>query len=556
MDQVQEDTDSFPDRFGRASIILFALGIVLLSALLATWRAVQDHQLTLRASRHELKLFATTLAKQVESMVRDGVGIAAAGARAMQHATTPDERQQILKRQLVGDRYLRALFVLRKDGVVIANREGSSIAFGDLPSRAELQRCAHGVWFGKVVPDDGGALILPVARRVPAQRRALPDGHEVWAGAFLRISELDLTYEELEDLDASVALVTEEGIGLIQLPLSSIQLRNVDISGSEIFRLYLEQPQQKLLLLDGPDVVTGAPRQHAIYRMRELPTFATAARLYSDTFREWRERTQLLTLSFLLWTAVVMALAVRLQLLYNRRCRILEKAAAAQREAARAQHAEITMRRTHTRELMLAQERDRQRLAGELHDSVGQHLTMLRTHALQVKRAAGSEEAREHADALVDLASEAIEEVRAVAHNLRPVHLEELGLSTALTVMLERIELSSGLAVNSRIENIDDLLQGESAVHVYRIVQEATSNVLRHAGASSLWVDVIHHEKEVEISIRDDGRGIDESPGPDLPGLGMTSISERSEILGARLDVSANDPQGTRLQIHIPRSGT
>jgi signal transduction histidine kinase len=556
MDQVQDEIDTFPDRFGRASIILFALGIVLLSALLATWRVVQDHQLTLRASRHELLLFATTLAKQVESMVRDSVGVAAAGARAMRHAATPGERQQILERQLVGDHYLRALFVLGKDGVVIANREGSSIAFEDLPSRSELQRCAHGVWFGKVVPDDGGALILPVARRVPARRRAHPDGDELWAGAFLRISELDLTYEQLEDLDASVALVTQEGIGLIQLPLSSTQMRNVDISGSEIFHLYLKQPLQKLLLLDGPDVVTGAPRMHAIYRMRELPTFATAARLHSDTFREWRERTQLLTLSFLLWTAVVMALAVRLQLLYNRRCRTLEQVAAAQRETTRAQHAELTTRRTHTRELMLAQERDRQRLAGELHDSVGQHLTMLRTHALQVKRTAGSEEAREHADALVDLASEAIEEVRAVAHNLRPVHLEELGLSTALTVMLERIELSSGLIVHSRIENIDDLLQGEAAVHVYRIVQEATSNVLRHADASNLWVDVIHHEKEVEISIRDDGRGIDESPGPDLPGLGMTSISERSEILGARLDVSANDPQGTRLQIHISRSGT
>ena len=123
MDQVQDDTDASPDRFGRASIILFALGIVLLSALLATWRAVQDHQLTLRASRHELLLFATTLAKQVESMVRDSVGVAAAGARAMQHAAMAEERQQILKRQLVGDHYLRALFVLGKDGVVIANRE-------------------------------------------------------------------------------------------------------------------------------------------------------------------------------------------------------------------------------------------------------------------------------------------------------------------------------------------------------------------------------------------------------------------------------------------------
>jgi signal transduction histidine kinase len=132
------------------------------------------------------------------------------------------------------------------------------------------------------------------------------------------------------------------------------------------------------------------------------------------------------------------------------------------------------------------------------------------------------------------------------------MHLEELGLTTACKALVERFEMSHpDLAVHSRIENVDDVLQGEAAVHAYRIVQEAINNTSRHAGARNLWVDVVRDIDHVLLRIRDDGQGMPEAGPPDRRGLGLTSISERCAILGATVSIGSNQPSGASLNIRI-----
>lgn len=224
----------------------------------------------------------------------------------------------------------------------------------------------------------------------------------------------------------------------------------------------------------------------------------------------------------------------------------------AQQAVAAARHAELEAKQSLARELLAAQERGRKRLASDLHDGVGQTLSLLRNRVILLRRTGLPAEAMPHTQSLLDLATEAIEDLRNVAQNLRPMHLEELGVTTALHALLERVARSSDLDVRFRIEDVDDVIEGPAATHVYRIAQEAIHNVLRHAGARHLWVEVIRDIAMVEISIRDDGRGMPGGSAARHDGLGLLSIAERCAMLGAQLEVKDNAPAGTCLRVRIP----
>jgi signal transduction histidine kinase len=150
---------------------------------------------------------------------------------------------------------------------------------------------------------------------------------------------------------------------------------------------------------------------------------------------------------------------------------------------------------------------------------------------------------------MLTLATESIEDLRSVAQNLRPLHLEELGIVTSLRALLDKVGNASELKVHSRLEDIDDVVHGAAAMHVYRIAQEAINNVLKHAGARNLWFEAIRDIDCVFVRIRDDGRGMGARPDA-VGGLGMLSIRERSSILRAVLDIRSD--HGTHIVLRIP----
>lgn len=524
----------------RVSIVLFALAIMAFAGCIAVWRVWQDRQVTLEAARQELATFAAALGKQIEAMVADGVGAAMAGANVMRLPDPPAPGPEVLRAMLTGGDYVRALFVLQPNHTTVAGRRSMPGPHERPPDPAELASAAHDVWFGPVREGDDD-LLLPIARRT---------GDGQWAGALIDLGDLDIVYGRLSRLESAVALVTTDGMGLVQLPITATSMRNFDVSATSIFRQYLQLPPQAVTLLDGPDIVTGEPRLFAAYRMEGLPAITSAGRSRADALQGWRKRTSALVVYLALWTLVVMVFAMGLQVLYNRRWAHLRRVAAAQGEVAEARRAELDARQSLTRELLVTQERERARLAGELHDGVGQNLSLLRNRVVLLRRTGLPPAAEEHAAALLDLAGATIEDLRGVAHNLRPMHLEELGLTSALKALAERTALSTGLQVHARIEDVDDVLQGERAVHVYRIAQEAINNVLRHAGATNLWVEVIRDIDCVELRIRDDGRGLDATGAG--RGLGLSSITERSAILGATADLRTGAPAGTLFSLRIP----
>jgi signal transduction histidine kinase len=590
-------------------------------------------------------------------MAADGVGAARAAANVLGAARGRSDAQQLLNDMLTGGQYVRALFLVNGQQVVIANARDETLTRGDIPWVEELQKDSGDVWVGRVqIRKPGGQLLVPLARRTA----------DYWAGAMLRISDLEDVYADLLESHATVSIVSE-GRLLAQIPLEDIGRVNLDLKPTPIYKSFSAQPRQPLTMMVGPHPVTGVPRQFAGARVMQWPITASAGRDIRDALAPWRKRT-FSSLAFMLGaTLVIYGFAIVLQRLLNRRFMALQRseerfqlaaaatndglfewhpgaesvyftrralellqlpadrhllklealrelvhpedaqrlttavrqhiedqqrldiearlrvadgfrwfriraqavwnaagdpqrlagaiadihdAVQAQSAIAAARQAQLQAKESLARELLATQEQERKRLASELHDGIGQNLSLLRNRAVMLQRAGLPPPAESHVQTMLTLATESIEDLRSVAQNLRPLHLEELGIVTSLRALLDKVGHASELKVHARLEDIDDVIRGAAAMHVYRIAQEAINNVLRHAGAQHLWFDAIRDIDCVIVRIRDDGRGIDMRAGSG--GLGMLSIRERCGILRATLDIRSPADGGTDITLRIP----
>jgi NarL family two-component system sensor histidine kinase LiaS len=157
-------------------------------------------------------------------------------------------------------------------------------------------------------------------------------------------------------------------------------------------------------------------------------------------------------------------------------------------------------------------------------------------------------------DEIVTSATEAIGEVRAIAHNLRPVNLDRFGLTACLEEMVENIARATGLQFSADIEPLDGLLSKDEEISCYRIVQESTNNIVKHAAATKAYVEIWRHDGALRITVRDNGRGLDGAATRQGGGLGLTSIKERVWMLGGSLSIASAPGEGTALEIRIPLS--
>lgn len=216
------------------------------------------------------------------------------------------------------------------------------------------------------------------------------------------------------------------------------------------------------------------------------------------------------------------------------------------------QERELRAREDFSRHLLTAQEQERQRLASELHDGLGQSLSLIRNRMHLALEVPGIDPVvADHIRAVAQIASEAVAEVRSLAQNLRPIQIEQLGLTGSLRSLIDQIGDSTTTRIESRLEDVDDVLQGNAATHLYRIVQEALNNVLRHAQAHRASVTLERDVGMLHLDIRDDGVGFDTGAGS-IGGLGLTSIRERAQMLGGTLDVRSVPGKGTHVQVNLP----
>ena len=208
-----------------------------------------------------------------------------------------------------------------------------------------------------------------------------------------------------------------------------------------------------------------------------------------------------------------------------------------------------------TEQLLESQETEQTRIAKELHDAVGQDLLIIKnlsTLALQSK-------SKGQADQLLGDISEksqnTIEEIRRISRNLRPYLLDRLGLTQAISAMIEDLEKTGPVVFQFHSENIDHCFPERGKIQVYRIVQECANNIIKHSKAGEAVITLLLQDGFLAITIKDDGIGMGESDDKSIDrkfGFGLSGIAERVRILNGKFDIKSSADGGTNIFITIP----
>ena len=208
-------------------------------------------------------------------------------------------------------------------------------------------------------------------------------------------------------------------------------------------------------------------------------------------------------------------------------------------------------RRARSRAVLLAEERQRRRIALSLHDGTGQTLTAV---ALEIERMAAGE-VPDQQERLSTLSTElyaALEEVRRISRELRPGELDDLGLANALIALSSRLSRAGSPAIERRLDAQLPPLSEEVELAVYRIAQEALTNVLRHSRAQRCLLALEADEGNLRLAVVDDGVGLPTEPGDSI---GLEGMRERALLIDARLTLGPGPAGGTAVRLEVPLEG-
>jgi two-component system sensor histidine kinase UhpB len=202
-----------------------------------------------------------------------------------------------------------------------------------------------------------------------------------------------------------------------------------------------------------------------------------------------------------------------------------------------------------TGRVLAGQEAERLRIAQELHDQVGQDLTAVLL-SLAHLQAQAPRELRPQVGETQEAVRTSLEDVRRIAVELRPEALDDLGLASALSVLAERFSERSGLQVRYRIAEGLPALSRETELVLYRVAQEALTNVARHSGSDRAELTLAAEAGGISLVVRDWGRGLD--PGF-RAGSGVRGMRERAALIGATLEIRGNpSAAGCEVRLHVP----
>jgi len=200
--------------------------------------------------------------------------------------------------------------------------------------------------------------------------------------------------------------------------------------------------------------------------------------------------------------------------------------------------------------LMESQELERKRIASELHDSLGQNLLIINNEIQQyAQRAKADQEELQQISATV---KESINEVREISYNLHPHQLDRLGLTKAIESSINKVAHASDIKFNVSIHNIDQLLSGKNEIHLFRIVQEAITNILKHSHADFVDIKVRTQPQQIILEIKDNGHGFVKREQSGNIGLGLSDMSERAKLISADIQINSEPGYGTTIKVRIP----
>ncbi|MDO8354771.1 MAG: sensor histidine kinase [Nitrospirota bacterium] len=222
-------------------------------------------------------------------------------------------------------------------------------------------------------------------------------------------------------------------------------------------------------------------------------------------------------------------------------------------ESLRAAHAQL---QTLSRQLMQVQERERRQLAHDLHDEIGQAVTAIKMNLQTMQRVADTSAVQESLSDSLGMLDKILQRVRDLSLDLRPSLLDDLGLVPAVRWYVERQAQRAGLVAEVEAEHVPQDLEPDLAVACFRIVQESITNILRHATATTIHVDLRRTDQWLDLCIKDDGVGFSRrepsAQAANRPSLGLLGMQERAQALGGTITIQSLPGRGTEVRVRIP----
>ena len=206
-----------------------------------------------------------------------------------------------------------------------------------------------------------------------------------------------------------------------------------------------------------------------------------------------------------------------------------------------------------SRKLLNSQEEERKKIASVLHDSIAHDVLISKNSSELGLRSAGeNEEVRKILSKISEQSSSTLDELRRIQFNLHPYEVEKLGLTKAIRSIIDRVSKSTEIKFTFEEDFIDKSFSEENEIHLYRIIQEAINNIIKHSAATEAVIKINRTNHNVFITISDNGKGFSKNYALRKNSMGLSGISERVKLLGGNLEIESDD--GTVLRISLPVS--
>jgi len=215
---------------------------------------------------------------------------------------------------------------------------------------------------------------------------------------------------------------------------------------------------------------------------------------------------------------------------------------------------QLASQQSFTKQLIASQEEERKRIAGDLHDNLGQDILLIKNRAqLGLQGENLDPFTIEQLTEINNSTSEMLNIVREISFNLRPAHLERLGLTETVISLISKVSDTTQINFSNNIDNIDNLLPDDAEINFFRIIQESISNIVKHSDSRNAEINIFIMEQQILVEIIDDGKGFElKKEIENAGGFGLKNIQNRVEILKGELIINSQNSMGTKLIIKIP----
>jgi two-component system, NarL family, sensor kinase len=223
------------------------------------------------------------------------------------------------------------------------------------------------------------------------------------------------------------------------------------------------------------------------------------------------------------------------------------------RKESQLQAAILKQQELSTKAVIEAEEEERQRIARDLHDGVGQMMSAAKMNlsAFESEMKFNTAEQKESFEKIIHLVDDSCKEVRHVSHNMMPNVLLRNNLAAAIRDFLDKMD-KKALEVHLYTEGLDERFDSNTETVLYRIIQECVNNVIKHAGATTLDISVIRDKDGISATIEDNGKGFDTKDNEKFEGIGLKNILTRVDYLKGTVEFDSTPGGGTVVSLHVP----